>query len=143
MIYNNFQTATNDNTRFRKKIPVSTPDSQNQFLCCQSKEQCNICKKSNTKSIVIFFGVWVKLVALNVEGRYVIHGTTSTPKIGYHPPPPTIAHYNGTMSSPLHSTLQWHHIHSPKRKLSPLPPKHDTLKWHPAVTLAPYDNTQQ
>ena len=41
-------------------------------------------------------------------------------------PPPTIAHYNGT--------LQWHHVHSPK--VGRHPPQ---LQWHPA--MAPCNGT--
>ena len=42
------------------------------------------------------------------------------------PPPPTIAHYNGT--------LQWHHVHSPKSSSQPqyttMAPYNGTLQWH-------------
>ena len=82
------------------------------------------------------------------------NGTTSTRKVGRHPPnhstlqwhpamapsngttstpassPPTIAHYNGTQ--------QWHHVHSPKVGCHP-PPNHTTLQWHP--TMAPSNGT--
>ena len=52
-------------------------------------------------------------------------------------PPPTIAHYNGT--------LQWHpkmapHPFPPKLKLVvTLPPNHSTLQWYP--TMAPSNGT--
>ena len=80
---------------------------------------------------------------------------THSPKVGRHPPPPTIAHYNGTlqwhpaMAPPVHSpkvgrhpppptiahyngngTQQWHHVHSPK------------VGRHPP-TIAHYNGTQQ
>ena len=60
-------------------------------------------------------------------------------KVGHHPsstlhwhpamappPPPTIAHYNGT--------LQWHHVHSPKSSSQPqyttMAPYNGTLQWY-------------
>ena len=74
------------------------------------------------------------------------------------PPPPTAAHYNGTMqwhpamgprplpeswSSPspppttahYNGTQQWHHVRSPKIGRHP----HSTLQWHP--TMAPSNGT--
>ena len=72
-----------------------------------------------------------------------------SPKAGRHPPP-TIAHYNGT--------LQWHHVHSakhpamPARPLpqswsSPSPPTiahyHSTLQWHPAMAPRPLNPCPQ
>ena len=54
--------------------------AKNSFLYFQYREQCNVCKKLNTKFIVVFFGVWVKLVVLNVEGMSEIYGITSTPQ---------------------------------------------------------------
>ena len=65
-------------------------------------------------------------------------------------PPPTIAHYSGTLQwqqwqqahcpkvgrhpPPNHSTLQWqwHHVHSPKVGRHP-PPRHSTLQCHPTM----------
>ena len=66
-----------------------------------------------------------------------------SPKVGRHPPP-TIAHYNGT--------LQWHHVHS--AKVGRHPPNHSTLQCHhvhspkvgrhpPPTTIAHYNGTQQ
>ena len=54
-----------------------------------------------------------------------------SPKVGRHPPP-TIAHYNGT--------LQWHHVHSTKVGRHPAP-NHSTLQWH--TSTAPCNGTQQ
>ena len=64
------------------------------------------------------------------------NGTTSTP-----PTPPTITHYNGTLSTPpklavtlpspriahYNCTLQWHPA------MAPRPLNHSTLQWHPAI----------
>ena len=81
------------------------------------------------------------------------NGTTSTRKVGRHPPP-------------NHSTLQWHPAMAPSNGTTSTPPKlppnHSTLQWHPAMaprplpqswlspspqpyhtTMAPYDGTQQ
>ena len=66
-------------------------------------------------------------------------------------PPPTIAHYNGTLQwhhvhsakvgrhPPNHSTLQCHHVHSPKVGRHP-PPTTIAQQWHPA--MAPSNGTQ-
>ena len=56
-----------------------------------------------------------------------------SPKVGRHPPPPTIAHYNGT--------LQWHPAMAPRplQLVVTLPPNHSTLQWHP--TMAPSNGT--
>ena len=61
------------------------------------------------------------------------NGTTFTPPNWSSPaPPPTIAHYNGT--------LQWHQSIPPKLKLVvTLPPNHSTLQWYP--TMAPSNGT--
>ena len=71
-------------------------------------------------------------------------------------PPPTIAHYNGTLQwhpamapRPLnHSTLQWHPAIASSNGTTSTPPKlavtlpspnHSTLQWHP--TMAPSNGT--
>ena len=57
------------------------------------------------------------------------NGTTSTPKVGRHPPP-------------NHSTLQWHPAMAPRplpQSWSPSSPTHSTLQWHPA--MAPSNGT--
>ena len=101
--------------RFGKFLPAWTPNSQKK-MCYQGKEQCNLCKKLKTKSIVVFFVVWVKLVALKIKGKY-------EKEIG---------------------TLQWYSAMAPRRLpqswSSPVPPSHITLEWHPA--MAP-SSTQQ
>ena len=117
-----------------------------------------------TKFIVVFLGVWVKLVALNTEGGY----ETGIGTLQWHPaiaprplpqnwslpsPPSTIAHYNGT----LQWSVQWH----PAMPLRPLPqswyPPPTIAQWHPAMapsngttstppkhtTMAPCNGTQQ
>ena len=66
-----------------------------------------------------------------------------SPKVGWHPPP-TIAHYNGT--------LQWHHVHSPKvGRHTGTQPLHTTMaprplpqSWpspSPPPTIAHYNGT--
>ena len=64
----------------------------------------------------------------------VIKGTTSIPQSWSSPPPPTIAHYNGT--------LQWHHVHSAKVGRHP-PPNHSTPQWHPAMAPRPLPQPPQ
>ena len=118
-----------------------------------------------TKFIVVFLGVCVKLVALNIEGGY----ETGIGTLQWHPaiaprplpqswslpsPPSTIAHYNGTLQwqpamalRPLpQSTPQWHPAMAlrplPQSWSSPSPPPtiaHDngTLQWHPAMAPRP------
>ena len=130
------------------------------------REQCNVCKKLKAVFLDAFSACHCCVGALYVHSPKVGHtgtrpqhatmapsnSTTSTPpKVGRHPPP-TIAHYNGT--------LQWHPAMAPR----PLPqswpspsPNHSTLQWHPAMaprplpqsgrhpppTIAHYNGTQQ
>ena len=113
------------------------------------REQCNVCKKLKAVFLDAFSACHCCVGALqwNVHspkvGRHTgtrpqhatmapSNSTTSTPpKVGRHPPP-TIAHYNGT--------LQWHPAMAPR----PLPqswpspsPNHSTLQWHPAMAPRP------
>ena len=103
------------------------------FCVINVENRCNVCKKLMTKFIVVFCGVCVKLVALNIGGYETGIGTLQWhPAIAPRPlpqgwslpsPPSTIAHYNGT--------LQWH----PAMALRPLP--QSTPQWHPAMALRP------
>ena len=94
------------------------------------------------------------------------NSTTSTPPklvVTLHPPPPTKAHYNGTLqwhpamaprplpqswsspSPPPQSTLQWHPAMAPSNRTTStplklvvtLPTNHSTLQWHPAMAPRP------
>ena len=139
--------------------------AKNNFCVINVEKQCNICKKLKTKCIVVFLGVWVKLVALNIEGGYETEiGTLqwhpakalrplpqSTPQ--WHPamalrplpqswsspsPPPTIAHNNGTQ--------QWHYVHSPNHSTLEMAPCNGTTSTPPklVVTLSfPHHSTRQ
>ena len=100
----------------------------------------------------------MKLVALNVEGRYetqqwhpVQWHHVHSPKVNHStlewlpavaprplrqswpPPSPTIAHYNGT--------VRWHPAMAPRPLpqswSSPSPSNHSTLQWHPAMAPRP------
>ena len=125
-------TGSSSQVRLTIKLYQHRPQiAKTNFCVINVENRCNVCKKLMTKFIVVFCGVCVKLVALNIEGGY----ETGIGTLQWHPaiaprplpqgcpPPSTIAHYNGT--------LQWH----PAMALRPLP--QSTPQWHPAMALRP------
>ena len=86
---------------------------------CVINEETSVtsARSSRQNFIVVFFVVWVKLVALKIKGRYETEiGTLQwysamaprpLPKVGRHPPPPN------------HSTLQWLPTMGPTTSIAP------------------------
>ena len=106
----------------QKKSQKLYQHSKNQFLCHQSREQCNVCKKLTAAFLDAFSGCHC---CVRCYGDSAIERPLTL----------AIAHYNGTQ--------QWHHVHSPKIGDDDPTKAHynGTLQWHPAMAPRPLPQT--